>query len=1234
MSSKKSSQSETTESDSDSAANQVDRKPGPGLVCLGASAGGLEALETFFEHLPPDTDNVFIVVVHLSPDFKSALPELLARKTRMPVNAAVHGEQLRANCVYIIPPRANMIVLDNRVELSEQDRGHGVNLPIDIFLKSLSEQAAERSVAIILSGTGSDGTHGCRLLKESGGLVFVQDPETAKFDGMPQSVLATGIADAVDAPERLARRLATVAQSSGVVAVESDDPQLDSDISEIIEIIKSKHAPDLRNYRRSMVARRIQRRMTLLGLTEIGEYVALLRDDADECGNLRRDMMIGVTSFFRDTVPFETLRKHFMTTYISRSDPKEQIRIWVPACSTGQEVYSIAMLCAELNSAGHQRDFKIFATDVHRAALDIASTGTYSMSEVAGIPPSMLARYFTVQDHYQVSRALREMVIFARHDIVKDPPFTRMDLISCRNFLIYLENQAQEQVLASCHFSLKMGGLLFLGDSETVGALEPVFDTVSSEMKLFRKSTHGPHPAMRRRSGLIDPIAVIPRTRGPREPIPRQDDTARQVLDATLDAENVACALLDTQGSIREIFSDPSGLFRLARGKPSDDITKAVPKEISVALTTGLHRIRKGERHVKYSTTVEQNAQATFAGIHLHLIEKEPVEESAVVLLIRLHDHIVAPESTERFELDSAEAERVQVLESELRHSKETLQATIEELQTTNEEQQSTNQELIAANEELQSTNEELQSVNEELHTVNVELQRKNEDLSVMTADLDNILQNIDVGTLFLDQRLRVRRFTNPVTQIVSLTAQDIGRGIAEFTHGLTADFISDIGEVVATSRRIDRQVSAHGGAWYHMSIVPYQTKLGAEEGVLVTFVDVTGTKNMEELTRSINAQLENVNQRLRNQTAELEDLFSITSHDLKRPITAMDGLLKLAQKQFESGNTQEASERLAMAVNECDRMTRMIHDLGHVSGIRAHDEVVEELDLQSWMDGIVSDFRERSAEKGIQLNYSSDRGIIYIPRTAPEQALRNIIENAILYGSGADQPRIDISCALHRGTLRLSVTDNGKGIAPEHQDRVFELFRRLEPDVGEGSGVGLVAARRLIKKAGGTVTLESSPGQGAKFSIELPIDTKAHPRDEKRLPRVLLVEDDSVDAKSAMRHLHDRYDVSWSTTLEDARELFESQSFDVILLDLSLPDGHGLELMTQVRKTLRKDIPIVILTGHSGIVEERALRASADGYLTKEAAQQQSILLSALGNALASRIESGHTADESQTRH
>lgn len=1194
------------------------------VVCLGASAGGLEALEAFFSAVKPDTGASFVVIVHLARDFKSALPELLARRTTLPVTAAEDGQVIFPNHVYIIPPGVNMVVRDGRTFFKDQPRRHGANMPIDIFLESMVGDAGRHSAAIILSGTGSDGTRGLRKVKEAGGLILVQDPDTSHFDGMPRSALSVGVPDAVDRPEVLAKRVAAYARllrDGPVIEEEAIAAELDS----IVEVIQGRGYPNFSRYRKSMVQRRIQRRMTLAGIADVGAYVSNLRENQGEIQHLRDDLLIGVTGFFRDASAYEVLQREFFGAYVSRHDPGEPVRIWIPACSTGQEAYSIAMLCAEFNATHEARKFNIFATDIHKSALDFASAGVYSQSDVSDVPASMYTKYFTEDQHLHVSRNIREKVIFAQHDLLSDPPFTKIHLVCCRNFLIYMEPQTQEQVLASLHFSLINKGMLFLGSSETVSPLDDALEPVNMAARLYRKTRDFVHPAMRRRNGSADPVAIVPRTvRNPLVPEP-QDEIARLVLERVFDSDQSSCALLDGDGKILEVFNDALGLFKLRKGRPTSDMRQIAPREVSFALTTGMHLLRQSHEPVEYAVMIDSVEPAMRVNIQMLGLNQQGDDTDKLVFMVRRLDVDRDYQFPQQPDIDGAEAENIFKLESELRDTRETLQATIEELQVTNEELQGANEELVAANEELQSTNEELQSVNEELHTVNVELQRKNHDLSVLTADLDNLLENIEIGTLFLDSELNIRKFTGGVADLISLTPHDIGRSIENFNCALSTDFLEDVRNVINNGQRLEKQVSAPGGAWYLMRVVPYQTNLGSDDGVIVTFVDVTGTKNMEELARSINQQLEDANNRLLDQASELEDLFSITAHDLKRPVSSIGGLLQLVLKRAGEELPNKLREHVESALSECQRMDRMIRDLGQVSGASHAEPVEEEVDLQAWMDGIMDSFSAEAKARHIRLNYSCDRAIIYLNRTAPEQALRNVVENAILYGSSAEQPRIDVTCQLIKSSLVISVTDNGKGIAPEHKERIFELFRRLEPDVGDGAGVGLVAARRMLAKVRGSVSVASEVGGGAKFTITVPIDTRGA---EKRaaVQRILIVEDDPVDAKTAMRHLGDQYETHWAKTLEESKSMVKEEVYDLVLLDLSLPDGHGLELLTEVRKNLHQEVPIVILTGHSGVVEEGVLRASTAGYLTKAAAQQQSLLRATVVEAIASQGKPSET--------
>lgn len=1191
----------------------------PYIVCLGASAGGLDALQSFVAAIPPDTGAAFVVIAHFSPNFKSLMPELLARHTQMPVTTASDQVIPAANTVYIIPPAHNMVFQDGRFLLEPQNRkpGHSVHLPIDLFLSSLAHHSPHRSVGVILSGKGSDGTRGAKSLKEAGGAILAQDPHTAQFDGMPRSAIESGVVDSVGTPSDLAHIAVEIIHSGKLPdgAAEEAGQDDSTDIAPVLQTVKDQLNVNLSHLRSPMLRRRIQRRIALLGMGDMGQYVERLQADAAEARAFVQDTLIGVTGFFRDPLAFMRLQKHLASEF-SRRTSEEPFRVWVPACCSGEEVYSLAMLILEtLEAVGRKPALTIFATDVDDDSISRAAKGQYSIAALPEIGPARAARFFTQSgDMLCIKPEIREMVVFAHHDLVKDPPFTRIDLVSCRNLLIYLAARSQESVLAWLHFSLRRGGTLFLGSAEALGLLEPEFEIIDARSKIYRKERNIILPTMRLRAGLRDPMlsasALLP-GRGLRE----RETPQRQIVEVLTEHEGRTAALVTTDGTLIEVIGDPLNIFVFPKGRPTSDISRLVIEEVGFALASGLQRIRRGEPAVLYAVEFERLGRRHF---NTRLIKLPPIANSGERVLM-----LVEPSQRQQLPMSSAPTDEVSSshvkdLQRELMQTRESLQATIEELQTANEEQQSTNEELVAANEELQSTNEELQSVNEELSTVNVEYQKKNQELAVMAADLDNLLRNINVATLFLDSNLRVRKFTPAIEQVIKLMDQDVGRPVEHFAHNLVSDFMTLVRRVLETGEGVDRDARGVRGNWMLMRILPYYNHGGQRSGIVITFVDVTPLKNAHEMTRVANDQLAEANKQLGNQRQELEDLFSIVAHDLKRPVLALDGLLSLLGKMEKGGGQDaECSDLFSKARSECKRMRAMLTDLDGISGLQHREVVFELLDIQSWLDSVVEPFRARADAAGIRLNCTSDTGMLSIPRSILEECAINLIENAFKYGCSNPSPRVDVSCRVVQHTVDICVIDNGKGIDPENHSSVFEPFRRLDPDMAEGSGIGLLAVRRLMGKIGGDVRLESAVGKGAKFCVRCPTgpDMTVEPKVPTR-KRVLLVEDDLLDAKQVERALGSGYFVVRAQEMADAESRLRADRFDIVLLDLSLPDGHGFELVQRMRAGLRLDTPIVVITGHGEGLSPSVMSAMIQGYVPKDNLSAES-LISIVTNAL-----------------
>lgn len=1126
------------------------------VICLGASAGGLEALQGFFENLPPGEDVAYVVIVHLSPDYRSVLPQLLGKRTTLPVVGIEDGMELRPGRVHVLPPGVDLGTDGERLQIFERaPDGPRVYLPIDRFLTQLAGAVGSRAVAVLLSGTGSDGSVGLRAIREAGGLVLVQDPDEAAFDGMPRAALSTGEVDHCAPVERLAELLPRLDRLWHVSQAAAGD------LRGLVSVLRRRSGLDLQGYRQPMVARRVQRRMALRGVTSMDDYGALLEADANEVQALRSDVLIGVTRFFRDPDAYEALRTKVLPDLVARARADRPLRVWVAGCSTGEEVYSLAI--ALMEAMGDRTvPLKIFATDVNQRALAAASRGRYTLSDVIDLPGRLLQTYFDADGGvFTVRPQLRESVIFVPHDVITDAPFTRMDLVCCRNLLIYLDLETQQRVLRSLHFSLRTEqGVLFLGSAEAPAGVEKAVEAVDERHRLFRWAGPAALPGPPR--GLRDPVRRVRREETGREDIAR----FRTVLEASLEVGERSAAIVSREGDLLDLLADRNGLFQIAKGSLSSRLAHLLPADVYAAY--GVARARCQETGEAATYAVREGA------LTLQLIPL-PAGSTEGQFLLQLHRSETG--GGDSVALDDSAAERILQLEADVLATRETLQSAIEQLQTTNEEQQSTNEELVAANEELQSTNEELHSVNEELFTVNAELQQRNRDLQVVTADLDNLLESADVGTLFLDRSLRIRRFTAGVERVIRLQRHDVGRPITDFAHRLQEDFVSEL-EGVLSGRVQEREIRDVDGAWLLMRARPYRTKADDVEGVLLTFVDVSRLKNAEESARVSGQSLRVANDDLGAKAEQLETMFSVVSHDLRRPILNLDGLLSLAADALPEGGG-ELANRLGQARELVGQLGHLVRDLSLVAETRQIPLEPERRALRTWLGAQLAPFEEVCERQGVRLNRVCDNRTVRFARVAAEAALTNLLENALRYGCGGEQPEVDVSVRVSGNLLTLVVSDNGKGIAPEDHERVFEIFQRLDPSIPGGTGVGLVSARRLVERAQGTVTLESALGQGARFEVRLPIQVSGGG------PVVLLVDDDVLDVRAVRRELGDLAEVAVGASLEQAREFLSRRTADLVLLDLSLPDGHGLRLLDDLRS--RDTVPpVVLLTGHGDGVE------------------------------------------------
>lgn len=834
-------------------------------VGIGASAGGLEAIEAFFNNMPPDSSMAFIVVQHLSPDYKSLMVEILSKKTAMPVNRVEDGMLVLPGNVYLIPPKKNLTIFHGKLILSEQDHSRGINLPIDVFLRSLGEDQAEKAVAIILSGTGSDGMRGVRTVKESGGIIMVQDEESAKFDGMPRSAISTGLADFILPPAKMPGQLLAYAKHPYVTNPERKD-NLTSDedgMTRIFALLRDKCKIDFTYYKPSTVTRRIERRMSVNQTDTIKDYLNFMLDYPGEIVALYRELLIGVTSFFRDQGAFDYLADVILPDIFQNSG-KQEIRFWVAACSTGEEAYSLAILVREcMEKLGVHHSVKIFATDIDRDAIHFAATGSYPESIAADIPPLFLSKYFHKRaDNFQVARSIREMVVFAQHNLIKDPPFTNIDHLSCRNILIYLQPVLQRKVMEFFNFSLSPGGIMFLGSSETTGDMSDYFEPLEQKHKFFRCrgrgyqadiSTLPPQPASHYRelSGNF----------GSMRRLPKGNEEERQ-LDRFISAASgdylPLSLIVNEQMEVLQIIGDAEGYLKFPSGKVVNDISKMAAKEFSIPLATGIQKVFRQNQELRFS-----NIRITLHGIQKlidlrikplpHKKQQEPLVAVFIIETRREELETGKPgEQFQSFDLSKEAEERLRDLEQELQFVRENLQATIEELETSNEELQATNEELLSSNEELQSTNEELQSTNEELFTVNAEYQSKIIELTELHNDVDNLLSATQISNLLLDENLEIRRFSKKSTEIFKLQGSDIGRSITNISHYLQdCDPVMVIRGVQQSGHQMEMEVQTQSGQWFLMRVVPYIIGPKTFSGTIISFIDISDFKLAEKSASS-----------------------------------------------------------------------------------------------------------------------------------------------------------------------------------------------------------------------------------------------------------------------------------------------------------------------------------------------------------------------------------------------
>ena len=1219
------------------------------IVAIGASAGGLEAVSELLAALPATSDMAYVVIQHLDPEHKSLLAEILTKKTRMPVVEIHEGLGIEPAHVYVIPPNVTLTLSEDRFLLAP--RGSGRNHPIDLFLASLAENRAEAAIGVVLSGGDADGTLGVQAIKQSGGITFAQEPQSARFPGMPNHAIETGCVDFVGRPDQIARELARLGRHPYLrvppTPAAPDDPEEipaaneEDTLRRIFRRLRSIHGVDFTHYKRSTLRRRLARRMALRKVDELTDYVAVLEDDPSEAAALYQDFLIRVTGFFRDPESFDGLAERAFPNVGEGRSAKDPIRIWVPGCASGEEVYSIAIALAEylgerLSGSGIQ----IFGTDVSEAAVEKARTALYPDSIAEEVSAERLQRFFVKEDdhHYRIDKSLRDLCIFARQDVTRDPPFSRLDLVSCRNLLIYLDAAAQRRVMQVFHYSLRPKGFLLLGPSESVGTATDLFELLDKQRRIYTRKA-----VVAAGTGLeLGPAgaALYSRPRGPAAaddaPAFPEIDSAQREADRLLLARFAPASLLvDEELNIVQVRGETGPYLELASGQPSLNLHRAARPELLVEIVPAVQEARDSGAEVRRDGLhIDQRQDITVEVIPLKRLSTERC------YLILFNDGS-RPPSGRRAQQEhgsmsalpeSEKDRRLTQLQREVSASRDYLQATMEEHEAVKEELKSAHEEVLSANEEFQSTNEELetakeelQSANEELTTTNDELRNRNRELSVLNSEVQKarevserarayaeaIINTVREPLIVLDGDLKILR-ANPAYYADFKVRR-------EETEGRV------LSEVEAAQWNVPQLIEQLRGVMTHNAVLTNYdlrytlTEESRPRTLRVNARKIPGDRERAEL---ILLGVEDVTERkanaehLREEARRKDEFLAMLAHELRNPLTPIAHAIHLLRRhaaKVSPANLYDLIER------QTTRLIRLVDELLDVARIsRGHIELKRDtVDLRDVVQHAVEACRPRMEERQHAFSVSLAEAPVCVDGDPVrlEQIVSNLLENAVKYTEPGG--RLDLTLREDNGQAFLSVRDNGIGLAPETLDSIFELFTQVDTSLartGGGLGIGLTLVRRMLALHGGRIEAHSAGlGHGTQFIVRLPVvPPKSAPKTHSHAApnflasngpaRRVLIVDDNVDSGDSLALLAR----SWGHEVGVARDgpsaLALAQTFqpERALLDIGLPGMNGYELGRRLREAY-PHLYLVAMTGY-GRAEDRQKAAAAgfDRHLVK----------------------------------
>lgn len=1192
------------------------------VVAIGASAGGLDACRALLREQPADTSAAFILVLHLAPTHESMMVDLLARHTKLKVVQAAEGMQLRQGHLHIIPPGMFLSVTNRVIHLSHPDSGNAVRMPFDVLLQSLAKDAGARAACVVLSGTGTDGTVGLAEIHAAGGLVIVQDPTEAAYAGMPESAIASGLTAQVLTVESMGPAISeflnrVLSAASDTLPAEEDsrtpDPKDTADFDDLLDFVGGFAQQDISLYKRGTLVRRIARRMALIGLRvdETDRYLDLLRSDATERTHLSADLLIHVTSFFRDPHVFEHLSDHAIPDLLEKASSDQPLRIWVAGCSTGEEAYSLAITCMEaMERTGVQGRLQIFASDLDPEAVATARTGHYANDIATHVSAERLARFFVAVDGgWQVTSSLRDVIVFTVADMLSDPPFSKMDIVSCRNVLIYLGPEAQKRAIARCCFALRRDGLLLLGAAEVPGPADACFALVDKKSRLWRRIGKSPmgdlHFAIDKRNSV--------QTQEPSSVSPTQlADLCRKIV---LEHHAPAAVLMNTRLECLYLLGPTEKYLKISQGHHDQSFVGMLPKALRARFRTAVGSCTAATPLV----TVPGMRSAGSKGYDIVL---RSVSAGAQPMLLACFVDTLQPdrETTLTAAGDMNDAHTAD-LEAELASTRGDLLDALRDLELEVEAHGADAAEALSVNEEFQSTNEELlaskeelQSLNEELTALNSQLQETLERHRTTANDLQNVLYSTDVATLFLDRDLKIRFFTPAAHTIFKVIPSDVGRPFTDLAMiARDDDLIHDTRAVLASSKAVERETPGAKEKWFLRRVQPYRAEGDNVEGLVITYVDITDRKRANEALVAATAEAERA-------TKAKSRFLASASHDLRQPLQSIALLHKLLARHRPSIEAKRLTAILDQTLSSMTSMLDSMLDVNRIESgtVRPRMQVVA---IGPLMQRLADEFAPQANLKGLRLRYVRCSGWVHTDPQLTEQILRNFLSNALKYTTKGG---IVMGCRKRKGHLTIHVVDSGIGVAKTEKHAIFDAYHRVEEHslLSEpGMGLGLAIVKRLALLMGHEISVRSKSGKGSTFMISLPAvaqppdtctstDIADHSKNVPQRTGTILLVDDEERLRALLSDVLSKAGhkvVSKADSIAAIAWVRENpKAADLLLTDYDMQTGtNGLRLAQDVVTLTDRAIPAIILTGDITTTTLKAIDESAFHQVTKPAAPE-----------------------------